>query len=196
MSRFQVRAGSALPHFGGTVHHVRNISVHPDYNKKRSEDNDVAVLKLKNKIELDNVTKKAIKMFESTWRIQSEVIVTVAGWGDLAPNVTNRGQLQSLNMKIFDRDNCSNIIETSARTEHNEFAELHDGQICAVSTNNNENKSFCDGDSGGPMVVNNKLAGIVSLAVGCSSKPIPNIFTEVAYFRKWIDETIKKFMKN
>lgn len=193
MSKYLVRAGSNFTDRDGSIHRVQSIYLHPEYNKKRSEDNDVALLQLYNPILLDNVTKRFIKLFESNRKIQDGTIATVSGWGDLAPNVTNHGQLQRLDMKMVDKKNCTNIFETYVSGEF--YAGLHEGQICATSSNRDIYKSFCDGDSGWPLVIDDKLPGIVSTsAVNCTSKPIPNIFTEIAYFRKWIDEMMDEFL--
>lgn len=63
--------------------------------------------------------------------------------------------------------------------------------VCSNGVNPN-NESVCSGDSGGPLVQNDKLIGIVSWAIiPCGSKGAPSVYTNVAYFVDWIEDTIK-----
>lgn len=75
--------------------------------------------------------------------------------------------------------------------------------ICAGDLNGG--KDACQGDSGGPLFcksVSNDhewyLAGIVSHGEGCARPGEPGVYTRVALYTDWIDETTKneKFSKN
>ena len=59
--------------------------------------------------------------------------------------------------------------------------------ICAGDTKNG-GKDACKNDSGGPMVANNILYGIVSWGEGCGNAKYPGIYTNVAKLRSWIKE--------
>lgn len=53
-----------------------------------------------------------------------------------------------------------------------------------------KNISF-PGDSGGPLVVNAVLWGIVSFSADECDEP--SVYTNVAYYRKWIDAKMRRY---
>lgn len=49
------------------------------------------------------------------------------------------------------------------------------------------------GDTGAPLFCNGKLYGIISWGLDCMEKDYPIIWTNLVYFKYWIDQTIQKF---
>lgn len=83
--------------------------------------------------------------------------------------------LLSVEIPIVNRDACYDLYRRNITAS----------MICAGK----EGSGVCGGDSGGPLVVNGTLVGIVSWGFHCAVN-YPGVFTNVAYFKNWIDEQI------
>ena len=83
--------------------------------------------------------------------------------------------LRGVYIPIWNIENCRNTCPRCIITDENICAGLADGGLGA-----------CSGDSGSPMMCNNKLIGIVSWGVGCARPNYPSVYTRVAVFRDWI----------
>jgi secreted trypsin-like serine protease len=54
----------------------------------------------------------------------------------------------------------------------------------------------CRGDSGGPLVrnygsTNEELVGLTSWSLGCGYKDTPSVYTDAAYFSRWVEAARK-----
>jgi len=71
------------------------------------------------------------------------------------------------------------------------MANMQSSQVCAGANG----KDSCQGDSGGPLSYDNngnhEQVGIVSFGIGCASPGLYGVYSNVAYFRDWIDKTMK-----
>lgn len=183
-SSYQVRAGSSFREHFGSIHQVRYITIHENYEENDlNAFSDLAILELENPIELNNRTKKSIETFKLGEPSTNGSVAVTAGWGRATEDGLLPDQLTSIEMSIVDRKSCNDSWRFGG------IFEIQQGQICAASANGSQ--SICSGDSGGPLVVGGKLAGVTSTSSdGCKSRPLPNVFTEVAYFNEWIDEIV------
>ncbi|GFR31329.1 serine proteinase stubble [Trichonephila clavata] len=65
--------------------------------------------------------------------------------------------------------------------------------ICAGYPNGG--KDSCEGDSGGPMVLQEDdgrwvLAGVISWGIGCALPNQPGVYTRITKFAEWINQII------
>ncbi|XP_063708962.1 mite allergen Der p 3-like [Culicoides brevitarsis] len=148
------RAGSANNRDGGVIVQAENITIHPEYDAE-TFNNDVAIVKLKEPLELNNENIKAIRIVDEDFTIKNFEMVQVSGWGRL-----ETGYLPEQLMRV--------IVPVLHHRECNIFYKpLHDSDILEtmICAGFPETDS-CDGDSGGPLVypLDNELVqlGIVS----------------------------------
>lgn len=168
---------------------VDKFIVHDGYYKERKcaneectyvdviPTNDISLVHLKYSITL-NKNCQPIQLFEANESVPTGALATTSGWGDLG-NGTYPDYLQSVEIPIVSKEECSNI-----------FDGLSKGQICAgyVGTGG---KDTCESDSGGPLAVNGRLAGVTSWGFDCGSPEYPGVYTEVSFYRAWIKRNCK-----
>ncbi|KAH8324512.1 hypothetical protein KR074_009271, partial [Drosophila pseudoananassae] len=169
---YMVRAGSSKHNSGGVLVQVAGIKYHEEFNRWSGE-NDVAVIRLENPLPIgDNI--KPIRLAEEDPVEGSPALNT--GWGVtyMGTNVTLHPEnLQGVNIRIETKRNCKLVCVASWV--------LNDDDICAGV----KGHAICYADSGGPLVVYNKLVGITSRT--CEKKCSgPGLFASVAKFRGWI----------
>lgn len=186
----EIRAGSSLRLEGGTTYGVSNVKIHPEYNASYSVANDIAILKLETPVDLENNiwTKQSIPLYYSKDPIRRDTVAQVAGWGVTTLEAEGtcgkvQKQLQKLRVKIIDYKYCNELWSHDGG--------LPAGTICAATSPRDATSSTCNGDSGGSLVIDEKLVGITSHN---NDGKDPDIYTKVAYFKTWIEE--KKRKKN
>ena len=118
-------------------------------------------------------------------------LCVIYGWGTLAENCNNRPDtLQKANLPIADFNFCQTTYGKTILTSPEMFcAGYFQGGVDA-----------CQGDSGGPLLQTQVQSGseksiqlgIVSFGVGCGRPLFPGVYTNVAYYRRWIDDSIAK----
>lgn len=86
--------------------------------------------------------------------------------------------LQTVEVPIVDKKSCNRAYFLSGG--------ISKGQVCAGYLEGG--KDSCQGDSGGPLVCNGSLSGIVSYGNGCAAPGFPGVYSDVAYYKDWIDE--------
>ncbi|CAL7938505.1 unnamed protein product [Xylocopa violacea] len=157
---------------------VDTIHVHSEYNESTLR-NDIAVLILKGEFEtnqdVDNVPLIAGSPIPDT-------ICQVAGWGypaEEAPDVTD--SLMYVDLPLLANDRCKTLLAN--------ITDFPPGMLCAGYEEGQ--KDACQGDSGGGMICNGVLTGVVSGGNGCARPGYPGVYSDVDYYRGWIEERIK-----
>ncbi|XP_011303570.1 chymotrypsin-2-like [Fopius arisanus] len=162
------------------VSKVEKIIMHPDFVRKgegRRLQNDVAVLILKEDLELDGFLRDVVKLPVKPYVPETRGIVT--GWGytksllDQDADTDTSDDLFKLNLTIITHDECRKF-----RLPPFEY------QICAT----NSHGVVCKGDSGGPLVVENVQVGVLSTS-SCLIGSTP-AFMDVYYFKDFIEKSM------
>merc|ERR1719356_99383 len=156
---------------------VSQIINHPSYNANNS-DNDIALLKLAEKIDLNVYTPACLPKSTDNFEGQK---AWVYGWGTTSSGGQTSSKLLDVQVPVVSNAVCKAAMPNT----------ITDAMLCAGGE---ANKDACQGDSGGPLTVevNKKhvLIGDVSFGNGCALEGQYGVYGDVAYFRNWIDTTV------
>ncbi|XP_068148186.1 trypsin eta [Drosophila tropicalis] len=160
----------------GYVTRAEKIVIHDLYNASIT-DNDIALIFLSPALPIreDNIKLSAISV--ASERPSVGTYATVSGWGTTTESGLSSNLLQQVQVPVVDSTSCQEAYD---------WRPISDGMLCAGLPNGG--KDACQGDSGGPLVVNSQLVGIVSWGEGCARANYPGVYTNVAYFKNWIDQ--------
>lgn len=150
---------------------------HPSYSSW-TVDYDIGIIIIDDSFDFNHLKISLIAIKES--RPVNGKIGTIAGWGyreEFGPSSQNLEEVQVP------------IISTADCTSSYGVGEITERMICAgyLTTGG---KDACQGDTGGPLVVDNQLVGLVSWGRGCARPNYPSVYTFVNSLKQWIDETI------
>ncbi|XP_058808150.1 trypsin-1-like [Phymastichus coffea] len=176
-----VRVGSSKIDQGGSIHQVMEVIRKEDcyVNSYGNPTNDIALLRLKEHIHFDD-TRQPIDLFKQGEVSAPGNMSVITGWGDTGKGIST--QLQTVTVPIIDKKLCNNAYKR--------YGGVPAGEICAGYYGIG-GKDTCIGDSGGPLTINGRLAGITSWGLGCAEADFPGVYTEIAYYRDWIKKHIQ-----
>lgn len=158
----------------GSVADVADIWVHPEYQDYTSGD-DIAVLTLR-----DPLPQQPLGLVDGSddSAYRAGATGTVYGWGRTSENGESSGVLRSVDVPVTSGQECADA--------YSEFDER--GMFCAGAPEGG--RDACAGDSGGPFVVDGKLAGVVSYGNGCGRPDAPGVYTKVAGYSAELAEQL------
>lgn len=167
-SALSIRAGSLDRFSGGVLINVEEVIVHENYS---SFWNDVALLKLERSLIFSNQIA-AIPLATEDTPAGSPVIVS--GWGRLVTDGDVPRTMQWNTLSAISKRSCLLSIGV-----------YKDNMLCLAHEAGN---GACNGDSGGPAILNGEIVGIAGFVVsGCGSSN-PDGYAKVFYHRDWIIE--------
>ncbi|RLN90063.1 hypothetical protein BBJ28_00015243 [Nothophytophthora sp. Chile5] len=143
--------------------------VHPMYNKS-AHLYDVGMLKLETAASESTLALCAADGSDET----VGTVATVRGWG-LTENGSESETLQEVNVAIISNADCNKEYDDR----------ITDGMICAGDGNG---KDSCNGDSGGPLMANDVLVGLVSWGGECGVNA--GVYTRVSFVLDYINDIL------
>ncbi|XP_044578715.1 serine proteinase stubble isoform X3 [Cotesia glomerata] len=114
----------------------------------------------------------------------------VTGWGRLYDEGPLPSVLQEVPVPVINNSMCEGMYRNAGYNEH-----IPNIFICAGWRNGGFDS--CEGDSGGPMVIQRPrdkrwiLAGVISWGIGCAEPNQPGVYTRISEFREWINQILQ-----
>ncbi|XP_015520988.1 trypsin-2 [Neodiprion lecontei] len=153
---------------------VSQIIIHEDYDSVTYE-NDITLLRLGEPLLFENPAVQYQTLQSST--VAAGTTCQVAGWGYPAIDILHlMNELMYVDVSI--------VSQTVCRKLYVEFSDIPDGMICAGYIEGL--RDACQGDSGGGLICEGVLTGVVSSGNGCAWPGFPGIYTDVKHYREWV----------
>lgn len=168
---------------------VQGVVVHPGYAPKGDEPgpNDIALLYL------NEYNERSFERPVAPIRFQrgGSPVETLVKYGRAygLGNTSSLGWLydgvvREVDLPIINLTHCVK-----------RYKDIGSSQICAGNMDQG-GVDTCQGDSGGPLLFQDNdgawtLAGLVSFGIGCAQRSYPGVYTRVASFERWIDESVE-----
>lgn len=199
----RVRTGTNTLLGGGTTWKITAVVRHSGYNGDPSNHNDIALLKIAADENTDlaaNGEAHPIDLPPANAPVPDGTPLVVTGWGmtevmGLFAKRGDGGEARVKTMTLLQAKLTKVPVDECNSDDHYKAAgatSVGSGQICALGANQQD---ACEGDSGGPLVHQvggwARLVGVVSFGPGCGLKGTPGVYTDVAYYRAWIDQAMR-----
>ncbi|CAD6222698.1 GSCOCT00001097001.2-RA-CDS [Cotesia congregata] len=180
-----IRAGSTFNNKGGSLHTVINVINHKDFRiiEHGIPLNDIALIKVFEPFHFDK-TRQPVQLLNANEQIKPGSVGLVAGWSE-TENGDYPNYLLSVAVLTIPKSQCDD--------SYNTIGGLPQGQICA----GNPDGQFdaCTGDAGSPLVINDRLVGIVSWGYGCGLPNYPGVYTDISAYRFWVYQKLQENSK-
>lgn len=184
---------------------VKKQIVHPTYesqylrpgNKNLAPPADIALLQLASPV----TGVKPVKMASKSDKLPKDF--RVIGFGRTGEYEADMSKvIREATVKNVSRKKCEDAFNKELKkggywSKGAPTYSIGEGIICA-GDNKTKKADACQGDSGGPLIKKGKTAsedvvfGVTSFGEGCGRKGLSGGYTNVAYYRDWIDKTIAK----
>ncbi|XP_072938597.1 phenoloxidase-activating enzyme 1-like [Epargyreus clarus] len=162
---------------------VQSSYPHPGFSDRhKNRQDDISLVRLAQRVRFTYYVQPIC--LTGNTRLNVGYDVFVAGWGKTLSGKSSPIKLK-LNLPIADKGDCDTKYRTLG-------AALTDKQICAGGV---FAKDACTGDSGGPLMRNVggtwESVAVVSFGYGCGRDGWPGVYTSIASYRDWIEQTMR-----
>ncbi|XP_052045713.1 serine protease 42-like [Apodemus sylvaticus] len=170
---------------------VQKIFVHPKFSTAIIVKNDIALLKLKHPVNFTSNIHPVCVPIE-TFHVKAGTRCWVTGWGKPDPGAPKVPTeiLQEVDQNIILYEKCNEMLK---RATSGSADLVKRGMICAYKEGG---KDACQGDSGGPLSCkfNDKWVqvGVVSWGISCGRRGHPGVYTDVAFYSKWLSAVVNQ----
>ncbi|KAG8201570.1 hypothetical protein JTE90_011241 [Oedothorax gibbosus] len=176
---------SALGSRGAQTQRVSTSYIHHNHNGQ-TLDNDVALLKLENPVQLgDSVCLVCLPARGQEHDPGRRC--TVTGYGYMSESGPIALKIREAVLPIVEEKLCTEQIN---KVTEKRFI-LPAGSFCAGGESGND---ACQGDGGGPLTCENEgyheLTGLVSWGFGCGKENVPGVYVKVSAYIGWINQII------
>ncbi|XP_055381966.1 trypsin-7-like [Condylostylus longicornis] len=168
-SEIKVRIGSKYSNKGGMFVDVSETRIYDDPYVKSYFD-DVGLIKLSRPVEVEY-----IKLPEVGDYPKNASLIKVYGYGKINEGNDYNSELLMIEIPVV-------TIEECRRSYGEQY--VTDNMFCAYA----EEKDACQGDAGGPAIIDNIQYGIISWGLGCARYTFPGVYTLISnsWIRSWI----------
>ncbi|CAH0668669.1 unnamed protein product [Spodoptera exigua] len=225
-SELSVRLGSSWKTHGGEMYDVKECYVHPRYVSK-TKTNDVGLVRLYSPLRFSSRVLP-IRLVAREARLPANEPAIVSGWGKLKEGGPSATYLQSSTIKTIAMKLCRRSgLDRKAIDPASMFCAGSFSQASPDACQNqkdfhtdsglqivirikslqqpfrnfmsaNEQTDYLMGDSGGPIVYEGVLIGVVSWGLGCARGNFPGVYSRLSYplIYDWIHDHITKKLEN
>lgn len=166
---------------------VKSIVLHPSFDAKKLH-NDIALLIVNEPFIISN--EKFTNLACLPINIKARINCFAASFGEVFNSFSS---LDKVELSFHDNVRCQKMLRDGGILSP--FFKLHKSFVCAGGE---QDRDTCQDDGGSPLICNDEgkselvQVGIVSWGVGCGTKGVPGIYTNVEVFVDWIRESLRK----
>ena len=146
---------------------------HWSHSPGAGSSHDIALLRLETPVSSNFPGFQPMELHFSD--VSSNSIGYVYGFGDTRYGGSNSKYLRRARVRYVEHNKCKNAMKKWGIT---------DDMICFGGDGSTD---ACSGDSGGPLIVNNKLAGVISWGYQCAAKGYPGVFASIKEHQSFIE---------
>ncbi|XP_049548336.1 serine proteinase stubble [Anopheles darlingi] len=172
--------------YGYQERRVQIVASHPQFDPRTFE-YDLALLRFYEPVSFQpNIIPVCVPENDENF-IGRTAFVT--GWGRLYEDGPLPSVLQEVTVPVIENKICETMYRSAGYIEH-----IPHIFICAGWKKGGYDS--CEGDSGGPMVIQRPdkrflLAGVISWGIGCAEPNQPGVYTRISEFRDWINQILQ-----